>query len=170
MQVEMKSYYWLKMLLSSMFFIVLVDSPTTSLPVNMQQYTDKLIHSTQDIGAEELHISTAPPAVSDLGISGHLIPDAFHATLTWTPPADAVTTTIRFTYTHITERNWPSAYLLIAYLPGEIDSYIADIAYDIDPFYVALKTQDFDGDWSALSNVVYWPRQLVCLPLLLYQP
>ena len=153
-----------------MFVIVLVDSPTSTLPVNNQQYDHNLFHPTQDMSAEELNISLAPLAVTDLRISGYLVPDAFHATLTWTPPADAVTTTIRFTYTHITELNWPSAYLLTAYLPGETDSYTADIAYDSDPFYVVLKTQDSVGDWSPLSNVVFWPQQHVCLPMLLFQP
>lgn len=165
----MKNYYWLKMLLSSMFIIVLVYSPTSALPLNIQQGPHNLFHPPQDMSAEEIHIPSSSPAVTDLGISGYLIPDAFHATLTWTPPADVVTTTIRFTYTHITELNWPSAYLLTAYLPGETDYYTADIGYDIDPFYVALKTQDSVGDWSPLSNVVFWPQQLVCLPMLLFQ-
>ena len=120
-----------------------------------------------DIGADEFSTSfPSTRAVTDLQISGFLIPDALHATLTWTSPPRAVTTTLRYTYTHITEGNWEAAYLLTDSLPGDNGTYQTNIPIINQTVFVALKTQDTEGAWSPLSNNVFWPQQKTWLPLI----
>jgi hypothetical protein len=121
-----------------------------------------------DIGADEFSPIAAPPsAATDLQISGFLIPDALHATLTWTPPAEAVTATLRYTYTHITESNWEAAYLLTDSLPGNTGTYQTNIPIVNQTVFVALKTRNAAGAWSPLSNNAFWPQQKTWLPLIL---
>jgi hypothetical protein len=124
-----------------------------------------------DIGADEYNTATNPPsAVTDLQISGFLIPDALNATLTWSPPPDAVTTTIRYTYTQITENNWESVYLLTDSLLGDTGTYNTNIPIVNETVFVALKTQNDEGLWSTLSNNAFWPQQKNWLPLILNAP
>ena len=124
-----------------------------------------------DIGADEFgDITSRPSAVTDLVVSGILIPDAFHATLTWSAATDSVTTTIRYTYTHITDSNWEGAFLLTDSLPGDLDTYTADIPIVNEPVFIALKTQNFDGKWSRLSNNTFWPQRKTWLPIIFYNP
>jgi hypothetical protein len=121
-----------------------------------------------DIGADEIGDVTSPrSAVTDLQVSGFLIFDAIQATLTWTPPTEAVTTTIRFAYTHISENNWEAANLLTSTLPGHTDTFSTTIPYAEDMVFIALKTQSATGEWSSLSNNAYWPQQKTWLPIIL---
>ena len=129
------------------------------------------IGAAPDIGADEYSDIAAPPsAVIDLLVSGILIPDAFHATLTWSPAIDSITTTLRYTYTHITESNWESAYLLTGSLPGDYDTYDADIPVLNETVFIALKTQNVEGEWSPLSNNTFWPQRNTWLPIILNDP
>jgi hypothetical protein len=111
-------------------------------------------------------VNPAPAAVNNLRVpqatsgSGTLT-----ATLTWTPPGDAITTTLRYSPAPITQANWSSAALLTGSLPGSQSTYNATLPYTGGPVYFALKTQDADGDWSDLSNNAFWPHFDVHLPL-----
>jgi hypothetical protein len=40
-------------------------------------------------------------------------------------------------------------------------------AYTSGAVYFALKSQNAQGDWSALSNNAFWPHRDVLLPLVL---
>ncbi|GAF81270.1 unnamed protein product, partial [marine sediment metagenome] len=129
------------------------------------------IGAAPDIGADEFGDAVAPPsAVTDLEASGFLIPDAFHAALTWSPTSESVTTTIRYTYTQLTESNWEAATLLTDSLPGYIDTYDADIPIVNETVFIALKTQNAAGEWSRLSNNAFWPQRQTWLPLILNTP
>ena len=129
------------------------------------------IGAAPDIGADEFGDTTAPPsAVKDLEVSGLLIPEAFHATLTWSPTTDSVTTTLRYTYTQLTESNWEAAYLLTGSLPGDTDTYDTDIPIVNETVFIALKTQNAEGEWSRLSNNAFWPQRKTWLPLILNTP
>jgi hypothetical protein len=129
------------------------------------------IGAAPDIGADEFSdVSTLPAPVTDLEISGVPIPGALQATLTWSPTSDSVTTTIRYTYTHITEGNWGAAYLLTDSLPGQTNTYATDIPIVNETVFVALKTQNAEGEWSPLSNNAFWPQRKTWLPLILNTP
>ena len=124
-----------------------------------------------DIGADEFGGTTAPPfAVTNLEVSGILIPDALHATLSWSPATGSVTTTIRYTYTHITESNWDSAFVLTDSLPGDLDTFSADIPIVNQTVFVVLKTQNEEGEWSRLSNNAFWPQRKTWLPIIFNIP
>ncbi len=87
------------------------------------------------------------------------------ATLAWTPPGNAVTTTLRYSDTLITEANWASALLLTDTLTGTA-IYTATIApYNGGTIYFVLKTQDGTGAYSILSNNAFWPHWEVYLPV-----
>ena len=87
------------------------------------------------------------------------------ATLAWTPPSSAVTTTLRYSDTLITEANWASALTVTDTLTGTA-IYTATITpHNGGTIYFALKTQDGTGAYSVLSNNAFWPRWDVHLPL-----
>ena len=141
----------------------------SSMPQVIADYDGDIrpIGTAPDIGADEFSTIILPvSAVTDLQISGFLIPDALHATLTWTAPPEAVTTTLRYTYTHITESNWEAAYLLTDSLPGNTGTYQTNIPIINQSVFVALKTRDTEGAWSPLSNNALWPQQKTWLPLI----
>jgi hypothetical protein len=89
------------------------------------------------------------------------------ATLGWTPPTSAVTTTLRYSTARITEANWASASLLTGTLPGGQSIYTASLPYAGGTVYFALKTQNAAGGSTALSNNAYWPRRDVYVPVVL---
>ena len=129
------------------------------------------IGAAPDIGADEVSDAVAPPlAVTDLEVSGFLIPDAFHATLSWSPASESVTTTIRYTYTQLTETIWEAATLLTDSLPGNTDTYEANIPITNEIVYIALKTQNAVGEWSRLSNNAFWPQRQTWLPIIQNTP
>jgi hypothetical protein len=111
-------------------------------------------------------VATAP--VADLRVtqavtgSGRLT-----ATLRWTPPASAMTTTVRYSRTLITADNWASAMLVTDTLPGGTDSLTADVSFPGGSAYFALKFQTDSGAWSPLSNVAFWPSRDVYLSIIL---
>lgn len=95
------------------------------------------------------------------------LPTTLTATLRWTPPTTAVTTTLRYSYTFITETNWTVATVLTSTLPGSQDIYTATVPYAGGTVYFALKTQDVQGAWSGLSNNAFWPHLNLFMPLIL---
>ncbi len=112
-------------------------------------------------------VATAP--VADLHVtqavtgSGQLT-----ATLRWTPPASAMTTTVRYSTTPITVDNWASAMVVTNTLPGSSDSLTAEVSFFSNGIvYFALKFQTDSGAWSPLSNVTFWPSRDVYLPIIL---
>ena len=114
------------------------------------------IGAASDVGADEY--GTPPPsAVTDLHVT-HAVTSTgvLTATLRWTAPPDAVTATLRYSRTLVTEGNWNSATLLTNTLP-----------YTSGTVYFALKSQNAQGDWSALSNNAFWPHWDVLLPLVM---
>jgi hypothetical protein len=115
-------------------------------------------------------INAPPPTVTDLSVTGITDTTTLTATLRWTPAADAVTTTLRYADTFITESTWDAATLLTDALSGGINSFTAAVPFDGSPRYFALKSQNAVGDYSDLSNVVFWPRKRLYLPLILRTP
>ncbi|MCD6554004.1 MAG: hypothetical protein J7M16_08345, partial [Anaerolineae bacterium] len=89
------------------------------------------------------------------------------ATLRWTAPTNAVTYTLRYSGTLISEANWAGATLLTDTLPGSTETYTATVPYASGIVYFALKSQNAEGDWSSLSNNAFWPHFDVYLPLIL---
>jgi hypothetical protein len=125
------------------------------------------IGSASDVGADE-YGAPPPSAVTDLRvIRAVTATGTLTATLRWTAPANAVTTTLRHSGTLITEANWASASLLADTLSGTTQTYTATVAYTGGIAYFALKSQNAEGAWSALSNNAFWPPQAVYLPLVM---
>jgi hypothetical protein len=88
------------------------------------------------------------------------------ATLRWTAPTGAVTTTVRYAYTPLTEDTWGSAVVITDTLPGSADTLTAGLAYSGGVVYFALKGQTANGGWTALSNNAFWPHRDVYLPII----
>lgn len=111
-------------------------------------------------------VNPVPAAVRNLRVS-QATPGSgtLTASLAWTPPGDAITTTLRYSAAPITAANWSSATLLTATLPGGQVTYAATVPYTGGTVYFALKTQNFEGDWSGLSNNAFWPFFDGYLPL-----
>ncbi len=120
-----------------------------------------------DVGADEYGVPP-PPAVDDLRVRHAITASGvLTAALTWSAPANAVTTTLRSSSAPITVDNWPSAALLVDDLPGSSERYTATAPYAGSVAYFALRTQNALGDWSALSNNGFWPSRSLYLPLIL---
>lgn len=66
----------------------------------------------------------------------------------------------------ITEDNWASANVVDS-LPGDAAGLTVVLSYESGPLYFALKSQNAEGAWSALSNNGYWPQLGLYLPLVL---
>jgi len=124
------------------------------------------IGAAADIGADEYGIPS-PNAVIDLRVA-QVISDTnpVRVTLNWTPPANAITTTIRYAETSITDAGWDSAVILTDTLSGDAYSFEVDVPYDGDVLYFALKSEG-EGGVSDLSNNAFWPSQDVYLPLVI---
>ncbi len=121
--------------------------------------------SAADIGADE-YVALAPDAVSDLRVthafttSGRLT-----ATLRWTAPVGAITTALRYSGSLIREANWSSAALLSDTLSGKVEEFTAEVPYEGNTVYFALRSQGDGGAWSALSNNALWPSFDIFLPI-----
>jgi hypothetical protein len=104
--------------------------------------------------------------VADLRVTSALVATStLTATLGWTPPANAITTTLRYSAAPINDANWPAAPLLTATLPATMNSYVAAVPYAGGTVYFALRTQDATGAFSSLSNTAFWPSWTTHLPL-----
>ena len=124
------------------------------------------IGSASDVGADEYGL---PPlaAVTDLRVATAAAGGgALTATLDWTAPTDALTTTLRYSDAPITADNWFSATLLTNTLPGSAATYAAVIPYSGGTVYFAHTSQNHGGE-SDLSNNAFWPQFDTYLPLIL---
>ncbi|CAG0926811.1 hypothetical protein TFLX_00214 [Thermoflexales bacterium] len=123
------------------------------------------IGSAADMGADEYGIP-APATVTDLHVTRAITAsNVLTATLRWTPPAGALTTTLRYSGTLITTAHWNEATLLTTTLSGTASGFTATVPYQVGMIYFALKAQNETG-WSALSNIAFWPQQFVYLPVI----
>ncbi|MFZ6030426.1 MAG: polysaccharide lyase [Chloroflexota bacterium] len=135
-------------------------------PIAQNRYYDDFAIATGRIGAGQ------PAQVSDLRLS-----EAVHAggvltgTLLWSAPAEAITYTLGYATSPITEANWDSATRRTLPFPaapaGSTEAYTVNIPYTAGKIYFALKAQNATGNWSLLSNNAFWPRQDFYLPLVL---
>jgi hypothetical protein len=107
-----------------------------------------------------------PDSVTDLRISEVVTStETLTGTLTWTPLSEAVTTTLRYADTYITEDNWDAAILMTDTLPGAQNVYPVVVPYTGGVLYFALKSQDGEGIWSPVSNNAFWPHHDIYLPI-----
>jgi len=85
------------------------------------------IGSAPDVGADEYGMPP-PAAVTDLRVT-HVVTDSgtLTATLRWTAPAEAVTTTLRYSGSLISQVNWATASLITNTLPGNTEIYVATV-------------------------------------------
>jgi hypothetical protein len=145
-----------------------IDQVTAPIGVTDDYDGDRRpIGPASDVGADEY--GTPPPsAVGDLRVT-HAVTatGTLTATLRWTAPANAITTTLRYSGTLITEADWTSALLLTSTLSGAAQTYTATVSYISGTAYFALESQNAEGVGSALSNNAFWPRQDIYLPLIM---
>ena len=122
------------------------------------------IGALSDVGADE-YGAPPPNAVMDLHVT-HAVTSTgvLTATLRWTAPTNAVTITLRYSATLITEANWASAALFGSWV-GSTNAYTGTLLYTGGAVYWALKSQNADGAGSALSNNAFWPHFDVYLPV-----
>jgi hypothetical protein len=119
-----------------------------------------------DIGADEYGLP-APTRVNDLRVINAITAGGIlTTTLNWSAPDNAITDTLRYSTSVIMEANWASATLLTNSLPGPADNFTASVPYTGGTVYFALKAQNIEGVYSALSNNAFWPDQDLYLPLL----
>ncbi|MEN6478632.1 MAG: S8 family serine peptidase [Anaerolineales bacterium] len=122
--------------------------------------------------AQAMSQITPPARVDDLSIASITGPTAGQVdlVLSWTPPANARSITIRYASTSITSANWAEAELLAADLPGSTGSFIAQgVPYTGGTLYFALRADSVRAPgilWSAVSNNAFWPpKAQLMLPL-----
>lgn len=110
---------------------------------------------------------TGPAAITDLQMTNVVTAsDQLTLTLTWTPPTDAVTTTVRYATAPITAENWAAATLLATGPAGELTTATVALPHNGSTYFFAVRTQNENGLWSPLSNSEFWPRQESYLPLI----
>ena len=120
-----------------------------------------------DVGADE-YGAPPPAAVNDLRVTRAVTATGvLTATLGWTPPANAVTVTLRYSRTLITGAGWDGATLLTGSLAGTASVFTAKVPYTSGTVYFALKSQNASGAWSALSNNTFWPQRRTFLPIVM---
>ncbi len=124
------------------------------------------IGSARDIGADEFGVP-APPAVTDLRISGATeSPGSLEAELSWSEPPGAAAVDLRYAPSPINASNWSGAQKVPGMVSAGMGSYTATVPFTGDPVFFALKLQNSEGEWSAVSNNAFWPARLLYMPLL----
>ena len=123
------------------------------------------IGSAPDIGADEYGMAP-PTAVTDLRLTNAITTtDTLTATLTWTPPGNAITMTIRYASAPIVTANWVSATVLTDSLAGDVGAFTAVTPFAGSIIYYAVRGQNNGGE-AAVSNNAFWPQRPVFLPYL----
>jgi hypothetical protein len=142
-----------------------IDRATTLAEVSDDIDGDvRPIGAAPDVGADEYGVP-APEGVTDLHVTDAVTDtDTITFILRWTPPAHAVTATLRYSQALIDETSWGAASLL-GTAPGSDGRLAAAVPYREGTFYFALKSQNAGGAWSDLSNNAFWPHHDVFLPL-----
>lgn len=108
---------------------------------------------------------TAPTAVADLQLVAIMqSSDVLTATLQWTSPNDAITTTLRYATVPITAENWTSATLLVERNTSGTQHYSLHLPPPEGTYFFAVRAQNRTGLWSAISNLTFWPNQATYLP------
>jgi len=121
-----------------------------------------------DVGADEFSGSSGPAAVTDLRVTDAVSgAGVLTATLSWTPARDATAVILRSANEVINESNWTNATIVADTLPGDAAGFTAVLSYESGRLYFALKSQNVEGAWSALSNNGFWPQLGLYLPLVL---
>jgi len=139
---------------------------TRTVPIDDSKLTMQMGIFDEYTMLNYLEIEAANPSVTDLQVTQAITSTGtLTATLGWTPPTSAVTTTLCYSTARITEANWASAILLTGTLPGGQSIYTASLPYTGGTVYFALKTQNAAGESTALSNNASWPRRDVYLPV-----
>ncbi len=139
---------------------------TRTVPIDDSKLTMQMGIFDEYTMLNYLEIEAANPSVTDLQVTQAITSTGtLTATLGWTPPTSAVTTTLCYSTARITEANWASAILLTGTLPGGQSIYTASLPYTGGTMYFALKTQNAAGESTALSNNASWPRRDVYLPV-----
>jgi hypothetical protein len=124
------------------------------------------IGAASDVGADEYGVP-ASAAVTDLRVTdASASMGSLTATLRWTAPGEALTTTLRYDDALLTEGTWSSSTILTDSLPGGIDAYTATVPYEGGTVYFALRSEN-QGGVSGLSNNAFWPHWDVLLPIVL---
>jgi hypothetical protein len=124
------------------------------------------IGAAPDVGADEYGVPP-PVAVTDLCVA-HAVTGTGTLTVTlhWTPPAQALTTTLCYSDTFISEAAWTAGVTLTDTLPGDTGIYTAAIPYGGATVFFALKTEG-GGGMSGISNNGFWPVYDLRFPVML---
>lgn len=94
--------------------------------------------------------------------------DTLTATLTWSPLAATITSTLYTSDTHISESNLGAAMVLTNSLPLSVTTYTATLPYHQgEKAFFGLRSYLDGNTWSALSNVVFCPHWDLTLPIML---
>jgi hypothetical protein len=153
----------------------LVGTTTAAIDraASLTQVTDDFDGDTRpqglapDVGADE-YIAPTPTGVTDLRVSRAVADSTtLTVTLTWTPPAEAITATLRYSGALISEDNWNEATLLTDALSSSAGTFTAVVGRESDQVYFAHRWQDKAGTWSRLSNNAFWPSFSIYLPLVM---
>ena len=141
-----------------------VGLPPMAYTVTATQFT-LLRQATDTAHTYVISLASSAP-VTDLRVTNAITATGtLTAPLAWTPPGNAVTTTLRHSGSLITEANWGNALTVTDTLTGTA-IYTATLApYNGGTIYFALKTQDGPGAYSVLSNNAFWPRWDIYLPV-----
>ena len=125
------------------------------------------IGGAPDAGADE-YGAPVPPAVADLRVTdATLNAGTLTATLHWTPTTGAVTQTLRYAASRITEDDWDSAIVFAGELSASAITFTGAMPYGSGTVYFAHKAQNVNGIWSAISNNAFWPACNIYLPIVL---
>ena len=121
--------------------------------------------SERDVGADEVDLAP-PAAVTDLRVAQAVTSTStLTLTLQWSPPADAVTATLRTAQQPITDQNWGTSTLITDTLPGSIGFYTMTLSLPSDTVYFALRSWGEAGA-SPISNNAFWPNVDIFLPFI----
>jgi hypothetical protein len=127
--------------------------------------TPRPIGPAPDIGADE-YGAPAPGPVTDLRLTGvNTANNVLTATVTWTGPPGALTTTVRYSASPITPANWPAASAFGGPVLGAAHVLSASVPYSGGQLYFVLKSANSGGE-SALSNLAFWPENWLYLPVM----
>jgi hypothetical protein len=113
-----------------------------------------------------LDIEAANPPPGNLRITqASAVGGSLNLTLVWTSPPTAASLAISYASAPITSNNWDSASVLAAALPGSQTRFSGSIPYNGETLFFAAKCRNAQGEWSGLSNLVFWPSVDTFLPV-----